>query len=50
MGNHDRGSEALTRPYSHKDIGWRLFLKTIIARAYPRLIGQQREIDRKSVV
>jgi ABC-2 type transport system permease protein len=26
-----------------KDSGWRLFLKTIWARAYPRLIGQQRE-------
>jgi ABC-2 type transport system permease protein len=26
-----------------KVTGWRLFLKTIIARAYPRLIGQQRE-------
>ncbi len=37
--------EALTRPYSRKDIGWRLFLKTIIARAYPRLIGQQREVS-----
>ncbi len=23
--------------------GWRLFLKTIVARAYPRVIGQQRE-------
>ncbi len=23
--------------------GWRLFLKTVIARAYPRVIGQQRE-------
>ena len=23
--------------------GWRLFLKTVFARAYPRLIGQQRE-------
>lgn len=23
--------------------GWRLFLKTVIARAYPRIIGQQRE-------
>jgi ABC-2 type transport system permease protein len=23
--------------------GWRLFFKTVIARAYPRLIGQQRE-------
>jgi ABC-2 type transport system permease protein len=45
MDNRDRRGEALTRPYSHKDIGWRLFLKTIIARAYPRLIGQQREIS-----
>ena len=25
------------------DRGWRLFLRTIIARAYPRVIGQQRE-------
>ncbi|HKZ44811.1 MAG TPA: ABC transporter permease [Anaerolineales bacterium] len=28
---------------STKVTGWRLFLKTVIARAYPRLIGQQRE-------
>lgn len=26
-----------------KASGWRLFLKTVIARAYPRIIGQQRE-------
>jgi ABC-2 type transport system permease protein len=26
-----------------KVTGWRLFIKTVIARAYPRLIGQQRE-------
>jgi len=26
-----------------KVTGWRLFLKTVIARAYPRVIGQQRE-------
>jgi ABC-2 type transport system permease protein len=26
-----------------KVTGWRLFLKTVYARAYPRLIGQQRE-------
>jgi ABC-2 type transport system permease protein len=31
--------------YSRKDIGWRLSLKTIIARAYPRIIGQQRELS-----
>jgi ABC-2 type transport system permease protein len=28
----------------HKlDRGWRLFLRTVVARAYPRVIGQQRE-------
>lgn len=26
-----------------KATGWRLFLKTVLARAYPRIIGQQRE-------
>lgn len=31
--------------YSRKDVGWRLSLKTIIARAYPRIIGQQRELS-----
>jgi ABC-2 type transport system permease protein len=28
---------------SPKATGWRLFLKTVLARAYPRVIGQQRE-------
>jgi ABC-2 type transport system permease protein len=27
----------------HKNTGWRLYLQTVIARAYPRIIGQQRE-------
>ena len=27
----------------HRYTGWRLFLATVIARAYPRVIGQQRE-------
>lgn len=27
----------------HKNTGWRLFLQTILARAYPRVIGQHRE-------
>ncbi len=26
-----------------KASGWRLFLKTVVARAYPRVVGQQRE-------
>ena len=42
---------AVSNPYSvfsegsrvQKVTGWRLFLKTVYARAYPRLIGQQRE-------
>jgi ABC-2 type transport system permease protein len=28
---------------NRKNSGWRLFLQTIIARSYPRIIGQQRE-------
>jgi len=36
---------AVNSKYSRKDTGWRLFLKTIIARAYPRVIGQQRELS-----
>ena len=38
------GSEA--RPFFApvpKANGWRLFLKTVVARAYPRVVGQQRE-------
>jgi len=30
---------------TEKVTGWRLFLKTIVARAYPRVIGQQREMS-----
>ena len=32
-----------TLPPLKKNTGWRLFLQTVIARAYPRIIGQQRE-------
>lgn len=32
----------LTQPVP-KNTGWKLFLQTIVARAYPRVIGQQRE-------
>ena len=45
MNNQQARDRALNRPYSRKDTGWRQFLKTIIARAYPRIIGQQREIS-----
>jgi ABC-2 type transport system permease protein len=35
-------SSSLTE-HPHKVVGWRLFLKTVLARAYLRVIGQQRE-------
>src|SRR5688572_28233225 len=38
-----KASESLAYSASETVIGWRLFLKTILARAYPRIIGQQRE-------
>jgi len=38
-----QANESLALSVSEKVIGWRLFLKTILARAYPRIIGQQRE-------
>ncbi len=28
-----------------KNRGWRLFLQTVVARAYPRIIGQQRDLS-----
>lgn len=36
-------NNSLALSASEKVTGWRLFLKTIVARAYPRIIGQQRE-------
>ncbi len=33
----------LTKLPVQKATGWRLFLKTVVARAYPRVVGQQRE-------
>jgi ABC-2 type transport system permease protein len=33
----------ITSPPVKKASGWRLFLKTVAARAYPRVVGQQRE-------
>jgi ABC-2 type transport system permease protein len=34
---------AIAPPTIKKATGWRLFLKTVAARAYPRVVGQQRE-------
>jgi ABC-2 type transport system permease protein len=36
-------TDSLALSSSEKVTGWRLFLKTVGARAYPRIIGQQRE-------
>jgi ABC-2 type transport system permease protein len=40
---HQDGFEPLDGERLHKNTGWRLYLQTVFARAYPRLIGQQRE-------
>ncbi len=37
------GSQLLNEQRLPKNSGWRLYLQTVYARAYPRLIGQQRE-------
>ncbi|HET6823335.1 MAG TPA: ABC transporter permease [Anaerolineales bacterium] len=36
-------TESLALSRLEKVTGWRLFLKTVAARAYPRIVGQQRE-------
>jgi ABC-2 type transport system permease protein len=33
-------------PRVRKDAGWRLFLRTVMGRSYPRIIGYQREISK----
>src|SRR5215510_1154506 len=38
-----KASEPLVFSSVEKATGWKLFIKTILARAYPRIIGQQRE-------
>jgi len=38
-----KANEPLVYATIDKVTGWRLFLKTILARSYPRIIGQQRE-------
>jgi ABC-2 type transport system permease protein len=40
-----KASDPSTFSTTKKVTGWRLFLKTIVARAYPRVIGQQREMS-----
>ena len=40
-----KASDQLAFSGTKKATGWQLFLKTIVARAYPRVIGQQREMS-----
>ena len=40
-----KAKDSMAFSASEKVTGWRLFLKTIVARAYPRVIGQQREMS-----
>ena len=40
-----KAKDSLAFSATEKVTGWRLFLKTIVARAYPRVIGQQREMS-----
>ena len=41
--SHQEGGRPLEVDRLHKNSGWRLYFQTVIARAYPRIIGQQRE-------
>ncbi|HEX9837746.1 MAG TPA: ABC transporter permease [Anaerolineales bacterium] len=38
-----KANDALALSASEKAAGWKLFLKTILARSYPRVVGMQRE-------
>ena len=40
----DRGGSQ-TRPVTVKNTGWKLFWQSVLARSYPRIIGQQRELS-----
>ena len=33
-----------------KNTGWRLYFQTVFARAYPRLVGQQRASELHAVI
>jgi len=48
MGNEDNRPQTtedgqLSAVHRQKNTGWRLFWQSVIARSYPRIIGQQRE-------
>jgi ABC-2 type transport system permease protein len=37
------GAQKPNEGRAHKNSGWKLYIQTVVARAYPRIIGQQRE-------
>ena len=39
-GLQPRGTSRL-----HKNSGWKLFFQTVIARSYPRVVGQMRDVS-----
>jgi ABC-2 type transport system permease protein len=43
FGSPQNGDQTPELNRIHKNSGWRLSLQTVVARAYPRLIGQNRE-------
>jgi ABC-2 type transport system permease protein len=53
MSNHlDSSNQFISQPdaahsfgadHLHKNSGWKLYIQTVLARAYPRIVGQQRE-------
>ena len=40
-----KGDKGESRPKMVKNTGWRLFWQSVLARSYPRIIGQQRDIS-----
>jgi ABC-2 type transport system permease protein len=41
---HD-GLEPFNSGRLHKNSGWRLYLQTVVARSYPRIVGQMRDVS-----
>jgi len=42
---HHDGIQPSDGGHLHKNSGWRLYLQTVIARSYPRVVGQMRDVS-----
>jgi len=42
---HQDGVQPSDGGHLHKNSGWRLYLQTVIARSYPRIVGQMRDVS-----